>query len=199
MKSRLVKLTVFLILFLPQTGFPQGVLLSAGESYEFQFSSLSYLQPIAFPNQVSHTGSGDVVVSFTPYSIGDGDSFLLEAFPDSLSDVPVSRVFSFPDNQLPDGVYIGFIWWPGPEPFWPDLQGAARITMLTGNAEITSFGVRQIVGGSVYQQSFPVPEPTVPSFVLFGTLALILFHHRCANRTWHQTITRELLTRARPR
>lgn len=177
--NKMKTITLLLLFCISQiAALAQGVMLNAGDSYVFQFSSLDYLRPIAFPNEVFQTGSGQVEVSFTPYSVGDGDSFLLEAFPHSLSDAPVSRTFSFPENQLWDGIYLGFIWWPGPDPFWPDLQGVARITMLTGNAEITSFGVRQIVDGSVYQQVFPVPEPTVPTFGLIGAGAFILFRRQ---------------------
>jgi hypothetical protein len=153
----------------------QGVLLTTGHSLVFEFSSLNYLRPIAFPNEATQTGSGQLDVNFTTYSVGDGDSFLLEAYADSLSDIPKSRVFTFPENQLPEGIYVGFLWWPGSESFWPDLQGVARLTVLTGSAEITSFGVRQIVGGSVYQQSFPVPEPSCSVlFVLGGVFLLFL-------------------------
>ena len=159
----------------------QGVLLDAGHSYTFEFTSLSYLRPIAFPSEASQTGAGQLEVSFTPYSVGDGDSFLLEAFSDSLSDFPRSRVFTFPENQLPNGSYVGFLWWPGGEVFWPDLQGVGRITMLTGSAEVTSFGVRQIVDDSVYQQSFAVPEPSC--LVLFVLGAVFIFFRLKGHRT----------------
>jgi hypothetical protein len=155
----------------------QGVLLNAGDSYVFEFSSLSYARP-TLPNEALITGSGQVDVSFTPYSVGDGDGFLLEAFADNLSDTPKSRVFTYPENQLPDGVYVGFIWWPGGELFWPDLQGVARITMLSGSAEITAFGVRQIVEDSVYQQIYPVPEPSALALFAVGAIFILLFQMR---------------------
>ncbi len=147
-----------------------GVLLRAGDSYTFEFKSIEYQRP-AQPRDFLQSSSAQFLASFTPSSLSLGDSVMLEAFPTALSDVPVSAMFAFPED--PNMGFRAALFWFGSTPFWPDLQGFGRVTMLTGDAELNGFGVRQVVNGSFYEQVFPVPEPSTHSMFCLGMLASI--------------------------
>ena len=151
-----MKLTFVALLLMTQiTAVAQGVLLSSGQSYVFEFSSLSYLRPA----QVSDGGS--FYAYFSAGTFSDGENVLVEIFQNSLSDTPLTSSYSHVGPADPLESYaIGFSWSSASMPFWPDFQGIARVTMISGDCQLDSLDVRQIVNGGLYLQSFPVPEPS---------------------------------------
>jgi hypothetical protein len=128
----------------------QGVLLNAGDSFIFEFTSLDYIGP---------SGPGDsslFFARFTAGTFGGDDSVLIELFPDSLAEVPL--VFTFFGEEAPrrtNLIYRATVFGPS-APFWEDLQGIVRVTMLTGEAEFDGIGIHQLVDSGVYRHFFPI-------------------------------------------
>ena len=60
-------------------------------------------------------------------------------------------------------------------PFWSDLQGMARITMVAGEATLTSIFVQQMVGDTTFSDTFIVPEPTGAALSLLGVALCVRF------------------------
>ncbi len=158
------KLIASIILAMFNTiAFGQGVLLGPGESYVFDFTSLPYVRPV-------DSETGQFTAYFAAGTFSDGESVLLEIFPDTLADAPLSDTYthSGPANPL-ESVAIAFAWMSGSPPYWPDLQGVARVTMMSGDAELLGFGVTQVIDGGVHSQYFPVPEPSSAALILLGS------------------------------
>jgi hypothetical protein len=160
--------------------FGQGVLLGPGGSYGFNFTSLPYVGP------ADHE-TGQFVAYFAAGTFSDGESVLVEVFPDTLSDASLSNTYthSGPSDPLQSAA-IAFGWMSDAPPYWPDLQGVARVTMLSGDAELLGFGVSQIMDGGVYSQYFAVPEPSGGALLACGsvlTFALRLRRRRSPNRS----------------
>jgi len=164
-------ITAFLITGFQFGAFAQGEVLKQGQSYIFEFTSLPYMRP------ATQIDSGSFNVRFATGTFTDTDSVLLELFPQSLSDTPLSSTFSGSGGPL-DAVEIGQAWTAFSPPFWPDLQGIARVTMLTGDAQISILRVQQIVDGGVYSQTFAVPEPSVSILSFYGATIVLLFGRR---------------------
>jgi hypothetical protein len=155
----------------------QGVLLEQGQSYVFEFTSIPDLRPAvsADPSQV--------IAWFEPSTFGRTTSALLEVFPNSLSDNPLST--TNPMVEYPDRVGLA-IWWPtsvhgAQPPFFPDLQGVLRVTMLTGTAQLGGFEVDQVINGEFYSGYFSVPEPAA-SNLLAPALVWLVFSRMRRNR-----------------
>jgi hypothetical protein len=132
----------------------QGVVLGPGQSYTFEFTSLQYLRP-------AQTDSGSLAAYFAPGTFSDGESVLLEVFANTLADTPVTSYYthSGPANPI-ESVAVAVAWRSSDPPFFSDLQGITRVTMLSGDAELDGFGVQQVINGGVYSQFFAVPEPS---------------------------------------
>jgi hypothetical protein len=143
------------------TAFAQSVPLNQGQSYTFQFTSL----PIADPP--SGHGESEVIAWFDPGTFNFGESALLEIFANTLSDNPVSTTVAIVDVNGRTGLWYT---WSGPgnpsPPFFPDLQGVLRVTMLNGNAQLSGFQVSQVIDGQFYSGYFPIPEPTTAAFAV---------------------------------
>ena len=149
---RIVKLLVGFVLGVVQLiACAQGVLLKEGKSYVFEFTSLPYIRP-------AQNDFNSFSVTFAQGTFSDGETALVELFTNSLTDLPLSSTFSGSGGPL-DQVVAVYGWRSGSPPFWPNLHGLARVTMIIGDAEITDFAVRQIVAGGVYFQTFPVSTP----------------------------------------
>jgi hypothetical protein len=153
MKSRLILITLLCWLSNSQA---QGVFLNTSDSYLFEFTSLSYQR------EAREYESSLYYVNLASSSFLGNKSLLIELFPNTLSDTPLSFTFSSPTD--PPGndsteIYHATILWPS-DLVWPDLQGIVKITMLAGNAELTGFGIQQVVNGAVYSQFFRIAVDT---------------------------------------
>ena len=137
----------------------QGVLLQGGQNYTFEFDTIPHV-PQQAPSQV--------IAWFTPDSQVTGA--LLEIFPNSLSDNPVSAPTNVFIQEFPS-YRIGIAYfWPdlGPNaqpPFFSDLQGVLRVTMHRGTAQLSGFEVSQTISGESYSGYFAVPEPAAATLV----------------------------------
>ena len=150
--------------------FGQGVPLQQGQSYTFEFTSIPNLRPALSVDPVQ------VIAWFEPGTFGAANA-RLEIFPNNLFDTPLTNSVAM--VEYPDRVGLPY-WWStfGPHadpPFFPDLQGVLRVTMLSGSARLSAFEVDQIINGDFYSGYFTVPEPAVAS--LFAA-ALVLFRLR---------------------
>ena len=165
MTRKLKLLPALLIHGLALVAFGQGVGISQGGSYTFQFSSLPFVRT------AGPLDGGRFAVNFSTNGLGTGESLLLELFPNSVSDVPLTFTFDgaagslLPDGSL-GGVFVS--WSPGVPGLWPDLQGVARVTMIGGAVQVSDFSVTQVEAGGYYSGSFPVPEPGPLALVLIG-------------------------------
>ncbi len=155
----------------------QGVLLGPGQSYTFEFTSLPYVRP-------AQTDSGSLAAYFAPGTFSDGESVLLEIFANTLSDAPLTSSYthSGPANPL-DSVALAEVWRSTDPPYFPDLQGNARVTMLNGDAQLDGFNVQQVISGGVYSQYFPVPEPSTFALIALGLAVLVRARTRRSNAT----------------
>src|SRR5262245_29298446 len=168
------KMIVSSLLFGANIVLGQCVLLQQGQSYTFEFTSLTYQRPAAFGDR------GQVIAWFEPGTFGFGASAQLQIFANNLFDRPLTNVVAI--DQYPDTVGLPY-WWGGgltntPAPFFPDFQGVLRVTMLTGQARLGNFEVSQVINGGFYSEVFQVPEPG--TFTLFGmALVCLLFFRTC--------------------
>ena len=145
--------------------------LNAGDTYTFQFSSLSF-QGIWDVQQPPGVPIGEINGLFLPDSFQPGSSLLVEMFEDSTSLSPIASQVLISQ--------VGFSPPPGPLLWsldaWQDLQGAVRLSMLSGSATIDLFQVtvnRDDSGmlNSYGSSALPVPEPN--SILLIGVAALL--------------------------
>ena len=146
----------------------QGLTLQQGQSYVFEFTSLRYLCPAEQGND-----TGQASAWFAQGTFNSGESALLEMFPNSLSGIPLSIIGDgYDPSDSAQG--IGYLWGPDEAPFFPDLHGVLRVTMLSGSAELSGFGVTQVVNGGFYSGHFAVPEPAAGTMLAaaLGWLAL---------------------------
>ena len=161
----------------------QGVLLDQGQSYIFEFKSLTDLRPAV---------AGDpcqVIAWFAPGTLDPpgGEKAILEIFPDSLLDSPFSSTITIDEFSSGRGalIYGGLCGGPHPEPpLFPDLQGVLRVTMLSGSAQLTGFEVSQVINGEFYSDYTTVPEPAASTLLAAGLVCLLLF--RIKTRTTNE-------------
>jgi len=146
----------------------QGMTLQEGQSYVFEFTSIRYVRPAETGNDC-----GQASAWFAQGTFNSGESALLEIFPNSLSGIPLSITDDgYDPSDSSQG--IGRVWGPDEAPFFPDLQGVLRVTMLNGSAELIGFGVSQVVNGGFYSGYSVVPEPAAGTMLaaVLGWLAL---------------------------
>lgn len=147
------------------------IVLDAGASYAFDFR---------FTSGTVHTGIFlGQINSFTPRISGfeSGDSVLLEMF----------------DNNTNGAAFCSQLYSPGgfcqSAPGWDDLQGAVRVSVLSGSIVLEAIGVNRMqgIGGrpplyiSWATGVVPVPEPSTN--VLFGMgLGFAIAYRFCRKR-----------------
>jgi hypothetical protein len=176
---RLLDVSVFMKLFIcilvfitfQITAFSQGVILTAGQSYVLTFDSINYSGPYIPPSGTlddpgpPSTQSNSAWIFFVSNELDDGTSVLLwEIYSGSLTDTPETlQIVGASHSVLPEAPTIYGVF-----PSFPNLQGAFRVTMISGTAELSGFSVSQIIGSSYYTQSFPVPEPSSAALIAIG-------------------------------
>lgn len=170
----ILKIVAILDLLLTTIGaYGQGSLsLNAGDTYTYQFSSLS-LQGIWFVQEPPGVPVGKVDGLFLPGSFQAGSSMLFEMFEDTTNSSPIASL-TLDGSSPPPGPLLWSL------NAWQDLQGAVRISMLSGSATLSSLQVianRNDSGvlNSYGSSALPVPEPNsiflVGFAVLLGTRA----------------------------
>lgn len=141
--------------------------LNAGDSVVFQFNGLALVSML--PNSGLSAFSVQAFPLFAPAEA----SFRLEMFENNLSEMPICTVQTTWPWRDPEWACFA----PGA---WQDLQGVARLTMLTGSARFGEvFAEVQIPQGAGVGQYgaviSPVPEPASISLLILGGCAWIAF------------------------
>jgi hypothetical protein len=142
------------------------ITLNAGDTFTYQFSTLPFYNPDPFA-AVGSLWSVDI----PPFSANSPLTIRLETFENDLNENPIaSRVFD--STELP-GFSVLAIDAIGA---WQDLQGAVRITMLSGSWQFNALYISAALptaGGDpdLYLLQFtPVPEPATISLLLVSSL-----------------------------
>lgn len=153
-----------------------GLILNEGQSYNFEFSSISLYAfdpddlfgdpPISISNQYAHTefhlGSN---------YLSTGESLIFSAFGNSASEPAIrSGIFNGFAGNTGGGFFLGEI----PLKPWQDKQGVIRIEVVIGTIELESFTIATVIGDQFYKQTYSVPEPNsvVLLFTGMGVLRL---------------------------
>ena len=115
----------------------QGIILNAGDTYTYQFTSLPLQGPYV-PDPPPSPPFGRFDALFAGFV--RGGSVLCELFENSTDEVPfASQSLTSPADLPPP---------PGPliwaNDAWQDLDGALRFTMLSGSVTITMFRVQVV-------------------------------------------------------
>jgi hypothetical protein len=144
--------------------------LSAGDSYVYEFSTLSPAFELPFGAPMGTFG-----FTTTPGTLQTGDLLQWEMFEDSPSGDPLfTGYYSSNSGQDTYGVSGA----------WQDLQGSVRFTMLSGSVGLDSFTIlvtvpRGLDAPMVYQATVtPVPEPNSIALFLSGAGLLAGRHFR---------------------
>ena len=150
----------------------QGMQLDQGQSYTFEFTSIPFVPPPS-----SDPIRSRVIAWFDPGTFQNNEEALFEIFANNLSDTPRTTSITF--VEYPDRFGMIYSWSVlGPNaqpPFFPDLQGVLRVTMVSGSAQLSGFEVAQYINGDYYLGYFPIPEPGIPGLFVPALLSLIYF------------------------
>jgi len=161
------KIALYLALFaLSASRLTAAVTLNAGQSYDFEFSTLAGYSS-------SEPFGWNVSISYTTFAVGD--AFHFELLENLATDAP------FATNGPPPIISGGFL--PGPSgwgfgsldtsPDWNDLQGIVRFTVDSGSVFFDTIEVSKYLGGDSYSQVFSIPEPHSWALLVFGTAACL--------------------------
>jgi len=145
------------LLLLQCSASSQTLHLSTGESFSYEFQTLPFnnLLPYGTPANVGYFGmsfplGGDLLTT--------GESVRMEWFENTLQDVPTASVTRSGTNNPTTEFAI-------PQAnMWQDLQGAVRVTVISGEIDLDNLLVAVVRDFDKYGQTVPVPEP--------GTMAL---------------------------
>lgn len=164
-----MKTILFTCLFLAIRSVSWGTdfYLSAAESYVFNFTSFSFLR-----SSLPTDPSDGTLFGFT----GGNYTVRTELFANSLSDPPLfDDTFSHSGSSEATGFGIQFGFAP-----WPDFQGVARVTAISGTLELDGMRVDEVVNGGYYSTGWiePVPEPSAMAMVAAGAAGLLACHAR---------------------
>jgi hypothetical protein len=151
--------------------------LHQGEKFSFEFNALPYLDPQA-------NWGNACTIRFVSGSLTSSETMLVELFPNSLSETATSwSISGIGSGENFAATYV----WPGSQPFWADLQGMLRFTMIGGSASIERVIVTQVVNNEVYQGVLSVPEPSSCGLFLAGLFLILRRRGRFVN---HAHLTR---------
>jgi hypothetical protein len=159
--------------------YAQGSILTLhqGETFSFGFSALPHLD-------TQDNWGNACTLRFVSGSLTSSETLLVEMFPNNLSDTASSwSVSGIGSGENFGATYV----WPRSQPFWSDLQGLLRFTMLQGSASIERVIVTQVVNNEVYQGSFSIPEPSSWSLLL-ASVCLLLKKGARSNHSLQRTL-----------
>lgn len=150
------------------------LILTAGDSFEFDFHTITLAPPI-FPDP-----DPPIMAEFNLGSdlLNIGDSVIFSAFENSANE-PATRTATFDggDYAYRDlGMFI-------PDTMWQDKQGAFRIEVISGSVALASFTARVVIDGEQYGQIYAVPEPSSIALLFLGGGALYLRRKRFPTRS----------------
>ena len=163
------KLVVSIILFTIGLTARGQIHLTSGQSYVFNFT-LPY----------TRAAQGDiptVTIYFSGGIVGSNWRAQTEFFQNTVSDIPFYTDSYLHVGPVPpfEQVGRGFSFDPNPPPPWPDLQGAVRVTALSGSFQLDRMFVQEDVNGGYYSSRIypvPVPEPSASLLLAVGAFCL---------------------------
>jgi hypothetical protein len=177
MEEAMKALQLFVIASAAAFAIPQAhaITVSAGEVWDLQFQNIPLVSSM-------YLGLGpQVTFSFAASDLFDvGDSFKVDYFSNSLAASP-DRSITYAGTSPASSLLAENL---APQLFNPvilnwgsDLQGAMRLTMLTGSVDLTSTQVQVWNGSNYFASNYsfspsPVPEPS--SALLFASVAPLL-------------------------
>ncbi|HWH70251.1 MAG TPA: PEP-CTERM sorting domain-containing protein, partial [Candidatus Sulfotelmatobacter sp.] len=143
----------------------QGVTLKAGDNFSCEFNNLQFQFQV--PPGAPYNPLTRLLLGMHNFS----GSFLVEAFEDSAAQPPV-----FSTNVTSQAASSDFYFGPA----WQDLQGMARVTMLSGSMDLTLLmGTVTTPTIDVYNQSiYVVPEPSPLGLLLVAGLPMWYLRRR---------------------
>ena len=175
-----IKKLILTLLFMLSSSLSHAVTIADGESFDFTFTNIAFFGDTTATAGISANFNlfGDELVA--------GDSLRLELFEDSSADSAfLTTVFSAPGN----GFGVGTI--DLTPRYWTDLQGAFRLTAISGSVNLDSFTLVVNNNGKQYRETVKpptvlIPIPSVPelsSFYLFmigflGIAVVTVLHRR---------------------
>ena len=165
MKRTISSCVALLAASLPSLG---QLVLNAGDTYSYEFGTLPFNRRIVGEPAANY---GYFYFTFGAATFTTGDMIRLQFFENSLTESPIRTMDFTPSDGPTFGIYVG--------QGWQDIQGAFRITQLSGSETIDSINVQVVKSNgdstfNFYQQIFtPVPEPSaITLFAIAGTTLL---------------------------
>jgi len=147
-----------------------GLVLSQGDSFQFEFQSLSIFTSDPF-------GDPPALVAHAHFSLGSdflhtGDSLTFSVFENSGSESELkSGLFEGTASGFTGGgLSLGDL----PSVPWQDFQGVVEIEVTQGSVELNSFTVETIVDSQNYKQTFAIPEPSSAALVFAGAAIIYI-------------------------
>ncbi|WP_372808810.1 PEP-CTERM sorting domain-containing protein [Pontiella sp.] len=169
-----------------------GLILTQGQSYEFEFSSISLYAfdpdnlygdpPVAISNQQAHAD-----FQLGSNQLDPGESLILSLFENNEAE-PVIRSSSFSATRHSfsgGGLYLGDLSYIP----WQDKQGILRIDVLSGTVEIDSFKTATVIDNQYYEQTYAIPEPNSVGLIIIGTGILYLRRKRFSKSGKEERLT----------
>jgi len=150
--------------------------LNSGDVFTYEFTSL---MPVSGdPGPLSPLGNYSAILN--PTTVQPGDTIRLEMFEDSLTEAPIdSRTWMNQSLVICQAANA-----------WGDLQGAIRLTMLSGSVTVDVITLRALTpsGGTPllnkWESTFqPVPEPSTCALLGTSFVAGLFWRIRTKNRT----------------
>ena len=170
-------ITLVTLLAASFTAEAQGDILVSGQTFDYSFSSLSFIGPASFL-----TWPYEVSLGWVDGTFQAGSSVTLSLFETSTSETPFQTV-DFDGStfgSVNSASVVGGT--PGQDsPVWQDLQGVVRLSVTSGSIEVNQLGCETVVGGVQYAGfalipggSGPIPEPRTSTLLMMAfALAII--------------------------
>ena len=148
----------------------QGLVLNAGDTYTFEFSTLPFQQVATY---YIGTASAEADLYWTAVPLADGTQLQVAMFENSPSESPINVHTWTSASGLSGNMDLHP---PMFQNVWQDLQGAFSLTVLSGSASINDVDLFSYIpidsthANLYHQQITLVPEPT--SGVMLATAGI---------------------------
>jgi len=159
-----------------------ALVLNAGDTYIFEFDSMifkgastggdSISTSLSFASEEVCSG-GSISICTSQPSFGEGDSFQITWYEDTLTDTPFKTAADVGDsepNSTQAFVYLDVF---GIDSEWADLQGLLTIEAITGSFIIGEVDVVRDINGEQFKAVQAVPVPAAAWFFSTGMLCLL--------------------------
>ncbi len=142
-----------------------GLVLTEGESYTFEFSSLPYHSD--YSEETFIFGRANIAPT-TPIR----PQFIFSVYEDTLNELPIKSGTSGIDPDF--GLQSIFYFEITELAPWQDFQGIFYIEVITGEIELEAFVASTVIDNHLYKQTFTIPIPNSFLFSLSGILLIYI-------------------------